>query len=90
VRSFLYRGFNQDEQNRRVFDGMWAHIAGAGVGSFNHRFAQPSRGADPHVNFFYPTFLAPFTDGEQAVPGVGMQDALLASVKKAGVAPKIF
>lgn len=90
VRSFLYHGFNQDEQNRQVFDGMWAHIAGAGVGSFNHRFAQPSRGADPHVNFFYPTFLAPFTDGEQPVPGTGAQDGLLARVKKAGVAPKIF
>jgi hypothetical protein len=73
VRAFLYHGFNQDEQNRRVFDGMWAHIAGAGVGSFNHRFAQPSRGADPHVNFFYPTFLAPFTDGEQTVPGAARE-----------------
>ncbi len=90
VRAFLYSGFNQDEQNRRVFDGMWAHIAGAGVGSFNHRFAQPSRGADPHVNFFYPTFLAPFTDGEEAVPGTGAQDSLLARAKTAGVIPKVF
>jgi Alpha/beta hydrolase domain len=43
LRKFLYDGFNADEQGRRVFDGLWAHVAGAGRGSFNHRFAQPSR-----------------------------------------------
>ena len=43
LRTFLYYGFNQDEKGRRVFDGVMAHVAGAGRGSFNHRFAQPSR-----------------------------------------------
>ncbi|MEK7753589.1 MAG: alpha/beta hydrolase domain-containing protein, partial [Acidobacteriota bacterium] len=28
LRTFLYYGFNQDEQGRRVFDGVWAHVAG--------------------------------------------------------------
>jgi hypothetical protein len=32
LRTFLYDGFNQDEKNRRVFDGVWAHVAGAGRG----------------------------------------------------------
>jgi len=43
LRSFLYDGFNQDEKDARVFDGVWAIVAGAGRGSFNARFAQPSR-----------------------------------------------
>ena len=43
LRHFLYQGFNEDESRRRVFDGMLIHTAGAGRGSFNHRFGQPSR-----------------------------------------------
>ena len=70
---FLYLGFNQDERARPAFDGVWAHVAGGGLGSFNHRFAQPSRDARPFFNFFYPTDIFPFSDREQTEsprPGV--------------------
>ena len=40
LRTFLYYGYNEDERHRRVFDGIIAHVAGGGRGSFNHRFAQ--------------------------------------------------
>ena len=36
LRTYLYYGFNRDERNRKVFDGVIAHVAGAGRGSFNH------------------------------------------------------
>lgn len=39
LRQFLYEGFNVDERNRRVFDAMWMHIAGAARVGFNERFA---------------------------------------------------
>ena len=29
LRTFLYYGFNGDEKGRQVYDGVWAHIAGA-------------------------------------------------------------
>src|SRR5206468_1294105 len=58
LRTYLYYGFNRDEGNRRVFDGVMAHVAGAGRGSFNHRFAQPSRDGHPYLNFFYPADTA--------------------------------
>src|SRR5205085_8738811 len=45
LRDFLYQGFNADEQGRMALDGVLAHVAGAGRGSFNYRFAQPSRDA---------------------------------------------
>jgi len=90
LRTFLYYGFNQDEQGRRVFDGVWAHVAGGGRGSFNHRFAQPSRSGRPFFSFFYPTDIFPFTDQEQTDPETGLTDGLLARAEKAGVAPKIF
>lgn len=61
LRHFLYEGFNTDERGRAALDGVFAHTAGAGRGSFNHRFAQPSRDAQPYSTFFYPTDLFPFT-----------------------------
>jgi hypothetical protein len=44
LREFLYDGFNADERDRRVFDAMWVHIAGAARGSYNERFATQSHG----------------------------------------------
>ena len=61
LRHFIYQGFNQDERGRKAYDGFFAHTAGAGRGSFNHRFAQPSRDAQPYSTFFYPTDVFPFT-----------------------------
>ncbi len=87
LRTYLYYGFNQDEAGRKVMDGVLAHVAGAGRGSFNHRFAQPSRDAHPFLNFFWPTDIFPFTDVEQTDPLTGQKDGLLARARQI---PKIF
>ncbi len=68
LRQFLYQGFNADESGRRAFDGLLIHTAGAGRGSFNHRFAQPSRDGHRYAAFFYPTDLFPFTSAAQRDP----------------------
>jgi len=39
IRDFVYGGFNEDAQARRVFDGVLPHVAGAGLMWMNHRFA---------------------------------------------------
>ncbi len=88
LRTFLYYGFNADEKGKRVFDGVWAHVAGAGRGSFDHRFAQPSRDGHPLLNLFYPSDIFPFTD-ESETDG-GITDSILARARKDGVVPKIF
>ena len=62
LRDFLYEGFNADEEGRMALDGVLAHVAGAGRGSFNYRFAQPSRDAQPTSSVFFPTDIFPFTD----------------------------
>ena len=80
LRTFLFDGFNEDEKNRRAFDGVWAHVAGAGRGSFNARFAQPSRDGHPFLNVAYPVDMPPFTDN----------DGLLAKATQSKVVPKIF
>jgi hypothetical protein len=76
LRHFLYQGFNTDEGGRKVFDGVLIHTAGAGRGSFNHRFAQPSRDAHRYSAFFYPTDLFPFTSRTQMDPVSGREDGL--------------
>ena len=89
LRTFLYHGFNEDESHRRVFDGVMSHVAGAGRGSFNHRFAQPSRDGHPFLNKLYPSDIFPFTDIVQSDPATDMRDGLLAGVEPA-LMPRVF
>ena len=90
LRKYLYDGFNRSEDNRKVFDGVIAHVAGAGRGSFNHRFAQPSRDGHPYLNFFYPTDVFPFTDVAQKDPETGVTDGLLTHPGSPELLPKVF
>ncbi len=90
LRHFLYQGFNTDEQGRKAFDGIFAHTAGAGRGSFNHRFAQPSRDAQPYSTFFYPTDVFPFSSVEETDPDTLARGALLGHAGDAQHLPKVF
>jgi hypothetical protein len=90
LRHFIYQDFNADEQGRQVMDGVIAHVAGAGRGSFNHRFAQPSRDAQPMSSLFFPTDLFPFTDLPEGDPNTNNKGGLLDAVTKSRTAPKIF
>jgi hypothetical protein len=89
LRTYLYYGFNEDERHRKVFDGVMSHVAGAGRGSFNLRFAQPSRDGHPFLNKFYPVDIFPFTDAVQTDPETGARDGLLMRVKPEFM-PRIF
>jgi hypothetical protein len=90
LRHFLYQGFNADEQGRRVFDGVFDQVGGAGRGSFNHRFGQASRDALQYFNILFPVDLFPFTDGAETDPETGASDALLAGAERTHTTPKIF
>jgi hypothetical protein len=90
LRDFLYQGFNADEGGRRVLDGILAHVAGAGRGSFNYRFAQPSRDAQPTSSIFFPTDIFPFTDLAETDPVSGDRAGLLDRAIAEKVTPKIF
>ncbi|MBK9168494.1 MAG: hypothetical protein IPM24_13640 [Bryobacterales bacterium] len=90
LRTFLYFGFNADEQNRQVFDGVLAHVGGGGRGSFNHRFAQASRDGHPFFNLFYPTDIYPFADLPQSDPETGLNEGILSRAMADKVVPKVF
>jgi hypothetical protein len=90
LRDFLYQGFNADEEGRMALDGVLAHVAGAGRGSFNYRFAQPSRDAQPTQSVFFPTDIFPFTDQPEVDPLTGEKGGLLDRAQIEKVVPKIF
>src|SRR5205814_2711917 len=68
-----------DERGRAVFDGLMIASAGAGGGSFNHRFAMPGQAGNSVLSVLRPVDLPPFTD-----------EGLLAKARAARVTPKIF
>ena len=82
LRQFLYDGFNADERGRRVFDGVWPHIAGAARGEFNARHATPiDLGSFDTTRF-------PFSDHSQADRS-GRRDGLVAAYAP-DQRPKVF
>ncbi|HLH32763.1 MAG TPA: alpha/beta hydrolase domain-containing protein, partial [Terriglobia bacterium] len=90
LRTYLYYGFNEDESHRKVFDGVMSHVAGGGRGSFDNRFALPSRTAGPFSSFFYPVDIFPFTDVAQLDPETGRRDGLLTHNMKPEFMPKVM
>jgi hypothetical protein len=79
LRQFVRDGFNQDERGRAAFDGLMISSAGAGGGSFNHRFAMPGQAGNSVLSILRPVDVPPFTD-----------DPLLAKAKTAHAMPRIF
>jgi hypothetical protein len=90
LRMFLYDGFNADEQGRQVFDGVIPHVAGAGLGFFNHRFASPTRHNGQHDNHLFPADMFPFTFGDEEDPFTGRVDGILRRARAQNVVPKVF
>ncbi|MFP5230957.1 MAG: alpha/beta hydrolase domain-containing protein [Acidobacteriota bacterium] len=92
LRDYLYQGFNQDESGRMSLDGILAHVGGAGRGSFNVRFAQPSRDAQPMSSIFWPTDIFPFTDEPERDPAhpQAPPQGLLDRTRAERDLPKIF
>lgn len=90
LRMFVYDGFNADEQGRKVFDGVIPHVAGAGLGFFNHRFASPTRHNAQHDNHLFPADMFPFTYGDSRDPFTGRVDGVLRRARMTNTVPKVM
>lgn len=90
LRQFLYDGFNADESDRQVFDGVIPHVAGGGLGFFNHRFASPTRHNGQHDNHLFPADQFPFTYGDETDPFTGRVDGILHRDRARGTVPKVM
>ena len=78
IRDFVYQGFNADGQNRRVFDGAFCHVAGAGRICNNHRWSQPVRLASyQHEDRYSYSDRFPFAYEATEDHLTGQQDGLL-------------
>jgi hypothetical protein len=85
LRHMLLLAMNQDEDDRTVFDGIIANIAGGRRGEFNQRFGQPSNLVEASTGSVFP-----FADIDQTDPETGQTDGLLTRLKARAKVPKIF
>ncbi len=77
LREFVYRGWNQDAQGRRVFDAIFPHVSGGGRVVLNYRFAQPGRFPRQHADHLYPSDQFPFAYHVTTDPLTGKTDGIL-------------
>lgn len=77
LRNHLSDGFNRDEQGRRVFDGIYSHIAGIGRIFFNTPFAQPARTGTQHEDHDFPENWFPFSTATVTDPLTGQSGSLM-------------
>jgi hypothetical protein len=60
MNDFETLGFNEDEQGRKVFDGIENWLGGGSGIGINYRFAQPGRTERNRQNHLYPEGIFPF------------------------------
>jgi hypothetical protein len=76
LRDHISQGFNQDEKARLVFDGVLAHISGAGRVFMNSEFGMPARTNTQHEDHTYPENEFPFSAAAMADPISGRKGSL--------------
>jgi hypothetical protein len=87
---FVCQDFNNDEQDRIVFDGMIPNCGGGGKGQFNSRFAQSTRHGSHHEDNLYPIDFFPFTTVEQYDPINDVYGDGLGMARVSGTIPKMM
>ena len=79
LRAFLQLGFNQDESDRKVYDGVWPIIAGRRI-ALNTRFALPDGASKLYeAGSEGPQSWAPWPDPVRDLPVKGILDRCTAS-----------
>lgn len=87
LRDFLYHGFNIDEQERKVCEGMHIHVAGVHKLFLNYRFAQPNPFSQQHRERYVPDTNFPRQYAVRVNPFTRIPDGIL---KRAATDPKII
>lgn len=77
LRDHIAQGFNADEDGRRVFDGVFTHVAGIGRVFHNAPFGQPFRTRTWHEDHDFPEIGFPFSSAPQDDPVTGASGALM-------------
>jgi Alpha/beta hydrolase domain len=77
LRDHIAQGFNGDEDGRRVFDGVFTHVAGIGRVFFNTPFGQPFRTRTWHEDHDFPEVEFPHSSASMDDPIGGRSDGLM-------------
>lgn len=89
ARTFLFLGFNQDENGRQVFDGINAHIGTRRI-SLNVRFGRPGGGGLQHEDHLFPGNDPPFTWSVEYDSISGITGGILQKCIETNTCPKII
>ena len=90
LREFLHLGFNEGLDGRKVFDGVYASIAGSRRIFLNHPFSQPGRFHRQHEDHLFPGDQFPFTYATRFDPISAKTDGILDRGLASGTCPKIM
>ena len=90
LREFVRLGFNQDLNGGRVFDGIYASIAGSRRIFLNTPFAQPGRFHRQQEDHLYPGDQFPFSYATRTDSVSGRTDGILARSLASDTCPKII
>jgi hypothetical protein len=77
LRHHTFLGCNQDEQQRKVFDGVLSNVSGIGKVFTNCAFGQPFRTGTQHEDHAFPENWFPFAHPTLTDPVTGHTDGLL-------------
>lgn len=90
LRDFIWEGFNQSKDGRRVFDGAMPLIAGSRKSFANARWAQPGRYSRQHEDRYYQGDQFPFAYPVTTDPVTGAIDGIFARCAKTDTCPKVM
>ena len=90
LNDLLAFGFNEDEQGRRVIDGMLKWTGGGSGVQINYRFAQTGRTERNRQNHLYPEGVFPFTYPVLTDHLSGKTAGRIARCQATNTCPKIF
>jgi hypothetical protein len=90
IQTMLLRGLHVDEDGKPVFDGAFIHVAGGGKGSFDYRFAMPTRHFSVLEDHIYPTDFFPFATANARDPVTGAEGSVLDRARALAAVPKLF
>ena len=90
MNDFIWLGFNEDLNQRRVFDGVVNWIAAGTGDALNFRFAQPGRTERNRQNHLYPEGIFPFAYATLSDPLTGKTDGRNVRCSKTNTCPKIM
>jgi len=90
MHDYVHLGFNQDENNRQVVDGVLNWIGGGNFLKLNYRFGNAGKTHRQHIGRWYPEFEFPFSNLVYTDSVTGRTDGRFKRCLESGTCPKWF